>query len=167
MAFTQQVNKHAKRQKLDPAIVYGLIRRESAFDKNAISPVGARGLMQIMPRTGRQIARELKERWRSKNILFNPDVNVKYGTYYYKKLLDRFNGHFALAAAAYNAGPHRVKKWLPDQAITPADIWIETIPFSETREYVAAVLSYALIYQKRMGWKNLKFRDFMRDVSPG
>jgi soluble lytic murein transglycosylase len=166
LIYVEQVQKNAKRQQLDPAIVFGLIRRESAFNQNAMSPVGARGLMQIMPRTGKQIARDLKEKWRSKNILFNPEVNIKYGTFYYKQLLDKYNGHFALAAAAYNAGPHRVKKWLPEKAVVPADIWIETIPFTETREYVAAVLSYALIYQQRMGWNSFKFADFMRDIKP-
>ena len=69
--------------------------------------------MQIMPKTGRQIARDLRERWRSKNSLYTPGLNIRYGSYYYKKLLKRFNGHFALAAAAYNAGPHRVDRWLP------------------------------------------------------
>ena len=167
IVYSRQVKKNAQLRKLDPAIVYGLIRRESAFDQNARSPVGARGLMQIMPRTGKQIARELNEKWHSKNNLYDPDVNIRYGTFYYKKLLDRFDGHFALAAAGYNAGPHRVKRWLPDDGPVSADIWIETIPFKETRKYVAAVLAYAIIYQQRMGLKSLKMKDFMRDVFPG
>jgi len=167
VTYAQEINKNAHERDLDPAIVYGLIRQESAFYPYAHSPVGARGLMQIMPRTGRQIARALKERWRSASSLFDPDVNVKYGTFYYKQMLDRFNGHFALAAAAYNAGPHRVEQWLPDDGPVPADIWIETIPFTETRKYVSLVLSYALIYQQLMGWDTLKMKDLMRDVQPG
>jgi peptidoglycan lytic transglycosylase len=165
--YRHEVELNAAKQQLDPSIVYGIIRRESAFDENARSPVGARGLMQIMPKTGRQIARELKEKWRSESILNDPVVNVKYGAYYYKQLLKQFDGHYALAAAAYNAGPHRVKKWLPEEKPVPADIWIETIPFKETRGYVAAVLTYALIYQERMKRNALKIRDFMRDVFPG
>jgi soluble lytic murein transglycosylase len=166
-AYSKQVKKNAKLQGLDPAIVFGLIRRESAFDKDAYSPVGARGLMQIMPRTGRQIARKLKEKWRTSSVLFNPDTNLKYGTFYYKQLLTRFDGHYALAAAAYNAGPHRVKHWLPSEKSLPADIWIETIPFKETREYVAAVLAYTMIYQHRLGGNAFEISDLMLDVDPG
>jgi len=166
MAYKKQVQQNAKIQKLNPAIIFGLIRRESAFNKNARSPVGARGLMQIMPKTGQQIARELKEKWRSKQALMNPATNLKYGSYYYKQLLNQFNGHYALAAAAYNAGPHRVKRWLPAENTLAADIWIETIPFKETRAYVSAVLTYALIYQKQLKENILTMKDFMREVFP-
>lgn len=167
LAYQDQVLKNADKQQLNPAVIYGLIRRESAFNQDAQSPVGARGLMQIMPKTGRQIARELNEKWRNKNNLFNPATNVKYGAYYYKQLLNQFNGHYALAAAAYNAGPHRVKRWLPAENALAADIWIETIPFKETRAYVSAVLTYALIYQKQLKKNILTMKDFMRDVLPG
>jgi len=163
--FFDHIQKNARQNSLDPAIVLGLIRRESAFDEMARSPVGARGLMQIMPKTGRQIARQLKEKWRSEKALYDPAVNVKFGAYYYKQLLDQFNGHYALAAAAYNAGPHRVIKWLPKIPMS-ADIWIETIPFKETRAYVGAVLTYALIYQQRMKRNVLKIKDFIKDVLP-
>ncbi len=165
--YSEQVKKNAKLQGLDPSIVFGLIRRESAFDKDAYSPVGAKGLMQIMPRTGKQIARKLKEKWRTSNVLFNTDTNLKYGTFYYKQMLTRFGGHYALAAAAYNAGPHRVKRWLPSEKSLPADIWIETIPFKETREYVAAVFAYTMIYQQRLGGNSFDISDLMLDVEPG
>ncbi len=167
IAFEKLVQKNANVQQLNPAVIFGLIRRESAFNHKVKSPVGAIGLMQIMPQTGRQIARQLKEKWRSKNGLLNPSTNVKYGSYYYKRMLDRFNGHYALAAAAYNAGPHRVKRWLPVKNALAADIWIETIPFKETRAYVSAVLTYALIYQKKLKKNILSMKDFMRDVLPG
>ncbi len=166
IVYEKQVQKNANRQDLNPAIIFGLIRRESAFNQNAKSPVGARGLMQIMPKTGQQIARELKEKWRNTNALFNPTTNVKYGAYYYKQLLNQFNGHYALAAAAYNAGPHRVNRWLPKTEAVAADIWIETIPFKETRAYVSAVLTYALIYQKQLKKNFLTMKDFMQDVLP-
>lgn len=165
--YTQQVNLNAERNDLDPAIVFGLIRRESAFNENAHSPVGARGLMQIMPRTGRLIARKLQEKWDNVQSLYDPELNVKYGTFYYKQMLERFNGNYALAAAAYNAGPHRVINWLPENKPLAADIWIETIPFNETRNYVSAVLTYALIYQQRLNRDALKVKDFMRDILPG
>ena len=167
MAFEDLVQKNADVQQLNPAVIFGLIRRESAFSQSVKSPVGAMGLMQIMPQTGRQIARQLKEKWRSKHGLLNPSTNVRYGSYYYKQMLKRFNGHYALAAAAYNAGPHRVKRWLPAKNALAADIWIETIPFKETRAYVSAVLTYALIYQKQLKKNILTMKDFMRDVLPG
>ena len=167
IAYREKVLKHAKRSNLDPAIVFGLIRRESAFDKAALSPVGARGLMQIMPQTGRQIAKNLHEPWHSANALFDPELNLKYGIYYYRQMVKRFDGHFALAAAAYNAGPHRVNRWLPDGRALPADIWIEMIPFDETRKYVAAVLTYAMIYQQQLHRSSLKMRDLLGEVPPG
>ena len=165
LIYTKQIETVAKRQSLASSIIYGLIRRESAFDKYAQSPVGARGLMQIMPATGKEIARDLKEKWKTKAVLFEPEINLNYGAFYYKKLLQRFN-HFALAAAAYNAGPHRVKRWLPSQKSLAADIWIETIPFTETREYVAAVLAYSLIYQQQLGENTLNIDDIMKDINP-
>ena len=85
---------------------------------------------------------------------------------YYQKLLKQFNGHYALALAAYNAGPERVKKWLPETEAIAADIWIETIPYKETREYVSNVLAYALIYQQRTQSDDLSMNDFTRDVLP-
>jgi soluble lytic murein transglycosylase len=165
--YLSQVQNNAYRQNLDPAIVFGLIRQESMLDKNAHSPVGAKGLMQLMPKTGKQIARDLNEQWQSENSLFNPDINIKYGSYYYRQLLNRFNGHFALATAAYNAGPGRVTNWLPIDKSVPADIWVETIPFRETRKYVTSVLSYAMIYQQRLQRNTLKIKNLMLDVLPG
>ena len=165
--YSDQIHANAYLHNLDPAIVFGLIRQESIFNKDAESPVGARGLMQVMPRTGMQIARDLKEKWQSDNSLFNPDVNVRYGAFYYKQLLRQFHGHFALAIAAYNAGSGRVSKWLPSVQPMPADIWIETIPFKETRKYVTSVLSYAIIYQQLIQRKGLKIKELMLDVLPG
>ncbi|MDD5410560.1 MAG: transglycosylase SLT domain-containing protein [Methylobacter sp.] len=165
--YSDQIHNNAYQQNLDPAIIFGLIRQESLFDKDAESSVGARGLMQIMPKTGMQIARELKEKWQSDESLFNPDINVKYGAFYYKQLLKRFHGHFALATAAYNAGPARVAKWLPSVEAVPADIWVETIPYRETRKYVTAVLSYAIIYQQLIQRKGLQMKELMLDVLPG
>lgn len=167
VTYASLVATNASAQQLEPALVFGLMRQESMLDKNAESPVGARGLMQIMPDTGKQIARKLNEPWSSASSLFNPDINIKYGTFYYKQLLDRFNGHFALAAAAYNAGPHRVDKWLPDGKLMPADVWIETIPFKETRKYVTSVLSYTLIYSQRLQQNSLKIKNFLPDVPSG
>ena len=166
VSYLDQVQSNADWQQLDSAIIFGLIRQESMLDNNAKSAVGARGLMQIMPETGQQIARNLNEPWQTENSLFNPDINIKYGAFYYKQLLNRFDGHFALAAAAYNAGPSRVVKWLPGDKSVPADIWIETIPFKETRKYVTSVLSYAIIYQQRLQRNTLKITGLLFDVHP-
>jgi len=166
VSYLSQVQNNAYWQNLDPAIIFGLIRQESMLDKNARSAVGARGLMQIMPATGQQIAHTLNEPWQAENSLFNPDVNIKYGAFYYKQLLNRFDGHFALATAAYNAGPNRVAKWLPNASPVPADVWIETIPYKETRKYVTSVLSYAIIYQQRIQRNVLKMKKLLFDVRP-
>jgi soluble lytic murein transglycosylase len=165
LSYADKIHENAVQQKLNPAIIFGLVRRESAFNKNARSPTGAQGLMQIMPQTGKQIARDLNERWTGKDSLYNPVKNLKYGSYYYQKLLNQFDGHYALALAAYNAGPNKVKQWLPDETV-PADIWIETIPYSETRDYVTSVLAYTLIYQQRTNTNELTMNDFTRDVKP-
>ncbi len=164
--FRDQISRHAKNQNLKPAMVFGLIRQESVFNELAGSHVGARGLMQIMPATGRRIARELGVKWRSASSLYEPETNLKFGTYYYKKQLDKFDGQLALAAAGYNAGPHRVKKWRPKKSM-PMDIWIETIPFDETRKYVSVVLMNVIIYQQRLQEKGLKMQDFLSKVQPG
>jgi soluble lytic murein transglycosylase len=166
LGYMPQVQNNADRYRLGPAMVLGLMRQESMLDSNALSSAGARGLMQLMPKTGRQIARELKEPWSSETSLFDPDVNISYGTYYYKSLLNRYNGHAALATAAYNAGPARVAKWLPQGEAMAADIWIETIPYKETRKYVISVLSYIIIYQHRIREGALKMKDFMTDIPP-
>lgn len=165
LSYADKIHQNAAEQNLNPVILFGLVRRESAFNKDAYSPVGARGLMQIMPQTARQIAKDLNERWTGKKDLFNPVKNLKYGSYYYQKLLNQFDGHYALALAAYNAGPSRVKQWLPDESI-PADIWIETIPYRETRNYVTSVLVYAMIYQQRINSTELTMHDLTREVQP-
>jgi soluble lytic murein transglycosylase len=164
LSYLQQVQVNAEWQALNPAVIFGLIRQESMLDEHARSAVGALGLMQIMPETGKQIARNLNEPWQSDNALLQPDINIKYGAFYYKQLLGQFDGHFALATAAYNAGPNKVVKWLPSQGSIPADIWIETIPYKETRKYVMSVLSYATIYQQRMLKETLKITGFLLDV---
>ena len=176
LTYADKILENSVQQKLNPAILFGLVRRESAFNEKAYSPVGARGLMQIMPGTGRQIAKYMKVRWRGNNSLYNPETNLKYGAFYYQKLLNQFGGNYAIALAAYNAGPKRVNKWLPETEAMPADIWIETIPYKETREYVINVLAYALIYQQRAqsderpiissSQNTLSMNDLTRDVMP-
>jgi len=163
LRFLEQVRDFSRARKVDTAYIFGIIRRESAFDQHAHSPVGARGLMQLMPYTARKVARQLQERIRSLKSLEDSATNVRYGTAYFSSLLERFGGHFVLATAAYNAGPHRVDRWMPAK-ISPADIWIETIPFRETRRYVRAVLAYAMIYHQRLGQKQRRISEYATPV---
>ena len=166
LEYVAQIQNIAAAQKLDPAIIFGLIRQESAFDEEAESPAGAKGLLQLMPRTAQQIAEDLHEGWNGEDSLFNPELNLRYGSIYYKKLLQQFSGAHLLAAAAYNAGAAKIKRWLPDSQAMPGDIWIESIPYKETRGYVSSVLMYALIYQQRLHGNGLKPADLLPEVRP-
>lgn len=163
ISYTEQVTHNAQVQDIQPAVIFGLMRQESMLDENAQSPAGAKGLMQIMPETGKHIAAKLHETWQGNDSLFNPIVNIEYGTFYYRQLLDRFNGNFALATAAYNAGPQRVDKWLANRSM-PVDVWIETIPFKETRKYVTSVFSYTLIYNQLLQHNTLKTTNLLTDL---
>jgi soluble lytic murein transglycosylase len=135
---------HANAIGLDPAYVYGLIRQESRFITDARSGVGASGLMQIMPATARWTAKKIGMAF-TQSMINERDTNIKLGTNYLKFVLDDLDGSQAMAAAAYNAGPNRPRKWRDGPAIEPA-IWAENIPFGETRDYVKKVLSNAIFY---------------------
>ncbi len=118
--------------------------------EDARSPVGALGLMQLMPATGKQTARALNIRYGGTDALLQSDQNIRLGSGYFRKLLDRYNGSPVLAAAAYNAGPHRVSRWLPTDHSMQADLWMELIPYPETRSYVRRVLAYATMFEWRL-----------------
>ncbi len=159
-----RVIKFSKQQELKPAYTMAVIRRESAFATNARSRVGALGLMQIMPATGKVIAQKLKVKFNNKNQLLNPETNVEFGTKYLSMMLQKFYKQPALASAAYNAGGHRVKAWQPKKNNMKADRWIETIPFKETREYVSSILAYTVIYEDRMGLPKTRLEQIMPEV---
>jgi soluble lytic murein transglycosylase len=146
----ESIFANARRYELDPALIYGVIRQESAFMEDAVSTVGALGLMQLMPATGKQTARALNIRYSGNRGLLQSDQNIQLGSAYLNKLMARFNGSPVLAAAAYNAGPHRVSRWLPSERELQADLWAELIPFRETRKYVRRVLTYASIFDWRL-----------------
>ncbi len=146
-AFNKEINLYANDQKINPAWAFAIARRESSFMTDAHSPAGAKGLMQLMPNT----AKNLKQGKINRSYLLNANNNIALGTKYLKILLDKNQGNQVLATAAYNAGPYRVKRWLKGVDLMPADIWIETIPFKETRNYVKSVLAYQEIYQHNPG----------------
>ena len=142
--FRDQVLARTKTIGLDAAYVYGLIRQESRFVTDARSGVGASGLMQVMPATARWTARKIGLDYSHERIA-DRDVNLTLGTGYLKLVLDDFAGSQPLAAAAYNAGPSRSRRWREGPALDPAT-WAENIPFTETRDYVKKVLSNAAYY---------------------
>ncbi len=162
----EMVEKQAKRQRLDPGWVYGVVRQESAFNPEARSSVGALGLMQLMPKTGRRVGRKLELSIKSNKAILNVDNNITLGTAYLRMVLDRNLGHIALATASYNAGPHKVVRWLPEADQLPADIWIETIPYSETRNFVKNVLAYTAVYETRMGGEQRRLSQRLPAVLP-
>lgn len=133
--------------RVDPFLVAGLIREESVYDPKALSPVGAIGLMQIMPDTGRRVARAAGLPDFSVDQLYTPEVNLTLGVRYLGDLLDRFAGNQAYAVAAYNAGPEAVTRWLERGPPRAIDEFIEEIPFVETRGYVKRVLRSAWLYR--------------------
>lgn len=146
LVFHNEIKKHARSAKVDPAWAMAITRRESTFIPTARSSVGAMGLMQIMPQTAKHITgrKVLPE------ALYNPNTNIDMGTEYLRYLLKTNNNNLVLATASYNAGFSNVKRWMPKDKAVDLDIWIETIPFKETREYVKAVLAYYQIYNIRM-----------------
>lgn len=148
MPHKQTVLQRSGQVGLDPAYVYGLIRQESRFIMDAQSAVGASGLMQVMPDTARWTARKIGLNGFKPRHITDRDTNITIGTNYLKLVLDAFDGSQALAAAAYNAGPTRVRSWLAqtqDQSLDAA-IWAENVPFHETRDYVKKVLANATNY---------------------
>lgn len=145
------ITKVAKKHKLDPEILFAIARQESAYDHEAISPAGARGLLQVMPATGKWVAKTHNIPFKNTASLIDVHTNVSIGGQYFYTLLEDF-GHPALALAAYNAGPNRIKRWLPPKDMD-ADIWIENIPFNETRNYVSNIMAYTIIYQSHLGRK--------------
>jgi len=145
-----RVRHYAKLADLEPGYVFAVIRQESAFTRDARSPAGARGLMQLMPATGKLTAKKHDIRWTGTSGLFDTDHNIRLGTSYLREVMDRYGDNRVLASASYNAGPHRVRRWLPEQGDRTAVSWVATIPYQETRKYVQRVLAYNTIYDWRL-----------------
>lgn len=166
LAYWDLVAGQAGQTGLPKEWIYGVIRQESVFNPTVASPVGALGLMQLMPATARELARDLALPPPATRAILDPALNIQLGSRYLAQLSDRF-AHPALATAAYNAGPGRVERWRPAQ-VTAADIWISTIPFDETRGYVERVLAYRVIYRSRLGLPPQRLSDLLPPVpAPG
>lgn len=150
VAMEHQVRRDAREAGIDPAWAYAIIRAESAWMADARSHADAYGLMQLLPAVGKQVAKSADVAWRGVNGLFDPEYNVKLGTRFLGQMAREFDGNPWLASAAYNAGARPVRRWLEARATLEPDFFIETIPYRETREYVARVLAFAVIYDWRL-----------------
>ncbi len=166
IVYEKQVRRHAKRNKIDTAWVFGIMRQESAYMSDARSHAGALGLMQLMPRTARYEARKLKLPLRNRHEILNVDKNIRLGTAHLKRVLDINKGNKVLATASYNAGAQRVKSWLPKTGGLDADIWIETMPFNETRNYVKKVMATMAIFEKHLGDSVTPLKQRLIGITP-
>lgn len=163
--YRDVIEANAAEHQIDPGWIYGVVRQESAFMVDARSSAGAVGLMQLLPSTGRQMLRRLKLGGRLDEALLSVEHNVRLGVGYLKRVLERNGGHQVLATAAYNAGPHRVSSWMPAEPLD-ADVWIETVPYNETRGYVKNVLAFAAVYEYRLGKRPTRLMTRMPAVAP-
>ncbi len=148
LPYRQALQRYAKAHNLDLYLLAGLIRQESEFNPRAVSPAGARGLMQILPTTGRQLGRTLKAGNIRAASLFNADLNIRLGAYYFRSLIDGWQGSEEAALASYNSGKQRVDDWMTWASYREPAEFVESIPFTETRTYVQAVLRNAWMYRR-------------------
>jgi soluble lytic murein transglycosylase len=144
----------------------GVARSESLFMRDVRSGAGAVGLMQLMPATGRAVAKKINVSYNGLDTLTDPATNIRLGTSYLGEMTARFGGNRVLATAAYNAGPHRVDDWLPESAPVDSRVWIENIPFNETRKYVRRVLAAEAIFHWRMTGETRRLSDLLGAVLP-
>ena len=152
LVYSDLVNKYARENALDPAYVLAIIRTESLFMADVHSPANAVGLMQLLPATARAVAKRIGAPPPSVSDLEYPATNVPLGTGYLRQQLDRFDNNLALASGAYNAGPHRISRWLKEvEYPVAADVWVENIPYQETRGYVQRAMSHMTVFQSRLG----------------
>lgn len=161
------IRREAARNNLDPAWIAAEIRAESVFDPNARSPADARGLMQVLPGTGAEVAAKLGVPWSGGQSLYDADTNIVLGTAYLRQLMDKYGGKPYQVMAAYNAGPAPLGRWISQRPAMDADFWIETISYKETREYVARVLGFSTVYDWRLNGDARRLTDRMLGRTQG
>lgn len=166
LGYQDTVLMQAKSNNIEPEWVYGIMRQESAFVTDARSSKGALGLMQIMPSTGTYVAKRNNTTLKHPYELLSAEKNITLGSAYLRDVRTRLLNHPVLATAAYNAGYSRVKRWLPKQNNIDADLWIETIPYDETRDYIERVMAYTVIYDWRLNAEHKTLRQFMPPITP-
>lgn len=163
--YQEEAIARARETGLDPAYILAIIRTESLFMAGIHSGAGAVGLMQLMPATADQVAAELGMPAPNNEDLETPAINIRLGSRYLRNMLERFDGHLALATAAYNAGPSKVEEWLPQRPLQ-AEIWIAAIPYTETREYVQRAFSHYTVYQMRLGEEPQRIAELLPPIPP-
>ena len=163
--FDADVRSASRRTGLPEELIYAIIRQESLFRADAASSAGAIGLMQLLPETARMTARRAGLPAPTRAQLTVPAVNIPLGSEFLASLVQRFDGETALAAAGYNAGPNAARRWLP-AAPMDLDVWVENIPFNETRAYVQRVAWHALVFAWLVDRKPREVKHWVRDVDP-
>jgi soluble lytic murein transglycosylase len=163
----QTVDELAADGGIDPAWVLGLMRSESAMAEDAVSSAGARGLMQLMPDVATQLARQHSIQHKGKQQLLEADHNILLGTLYLQDLMNQFQNNPVLATGAYNAGPRSVDRWLTKSQVIDPAVWIETLTYFETRDYIPRVLAFATIYDWRMNMPIRRITSRMPELATG
>lgn len=148
--YERVINTLSKQYHVPKPFIYAIIRQESLFREDVVSSVGARGLMQIMPATAKHISRTSRIPYRHQDELFHWHRNIPLGVAYLSQLSKRFTAHPILVAAAYNAGPRQANNWVRNQPRASMDIWVETLPWPETRNYIKNVIAFYAVYQYRL-----------------
>ena len=165
MPFREQFAAAAQENAVDVALLFGIARQESRFAADIVSSAGAVGLMQLMPPTAQWVAKQLNRADFRPSQISDAGLNTQFGAYYFKYWLEKLDRMQALAAAAYNAGPGRAQAW---RAAIPLEgaVWVETIPFNETRDYVKKVLANAMIYARSLDQDNVPLSMRLGTVQP-
>lgn len=163
--YDKEVHAGAKLTKLQPELIYGVLRQESLYRANAVSSAGARGLLQLLPETARRTAQSLGRSKPSADDLYVPAINVPLGAAQLKGLIDKFGGQTAVALAGYNAGPNAARRWLPSESIDP-DIWVENIPYNETRGYVQRVLWHSVVFAWLRSGEPQRTESWLSRIAP-
>lgn len=162
----ETIQREAQRNRIDPAWVAAEIRAESVFDPRARSSANAMGLMQVLPATGASVAQRIGQPWRGAESLYDPDTNIILGTAYLRQLTDKYGKPYEVMAG-YNAGPAPLNRWKSQRPGMDPDFWIETISYKETREYVARILAFSVLYDWRMQGDAQRVTDRMHGRSGG
>lgn len=160
--YTAEIHEAARRSALPPAWIYGVMRQESLFLPQAVSSSDALGLLQLKLSTARDTARRIGLRKPDREDLFDPETNLALGSAYLRQMTDRYGGQFVLTVASYNAGPNAVARWLPEAPLD-ADVWIENVPYNETRKYVQRIAWHIAVHD----WQTTgRIRDFDELLQP-
>ncbi len=167
LLWEAEIRREATANKVDPAWVYGTIRSESAMVESARSSANALGLMQVTPATGKRVARKHGIAWQGSAQLKTAEGNLPIGTAYLGDLLQDFRNNPVLVSGSYNAGPNAVRRWLNTRPMGEAAIWVETIPYFETRDYIPRVLAFTTIYDWRMGGTVKRISERMPHIESG